>query len=109
MCDLTAKKNVVFSKSQLFLIHFFQVRHSSSEGSVKDDWCWDQNAMNIDIGINDVKDIVFVQKGYWIELVSTHDTEAYIQLPDSSKRDLSIKVLSHHDSGNLHYICIMEP
>ena len=72
------------------------MKHSSSEGSTKDDWCWDQNTLNVDIVTDDVRDIVFVQKGYWIELVSTHDTEAYIQLPDSSKLDLSIKVLSHN-------------
>lgn len=69
------------------------MKNSVAEGSVKDDWCWDQSTLNIDVGTEDVRDIVFVQKGYWIELVSTHDTQAYIQQPDSSRFDLSIKVL----------------
>ncbi|TVU21253.1 hypothetical protein EJB05_30878 [Eragrostis curvula] len=68
-----------------------EVKHSSSEGSSKDDWCWDQNALDIDVGTDDVREITFLQKGYWIELVSTHDTEAYIHQPDSSKLDLLIK------------------
>lgn len=68
------------------------MKHSSSEGSAKDDWCWDQNTLDIDVGTDDVRDIMFVQKGYWIEIVSTHDTEAYIHQPDSSKLDLLIKV-----------------
>ncbi|KAK3160680.1 hypothetical protein QOZ80_1BG0062920 [Eleusine coracana subsp. coracana] len=68
-----------------------EVKRSTSEGSPKDDWCWDQNALDIDVGTDDVREIVFVQKGYWIELVSTHDTEAYIHQPDSSKLELLIK------------------
>lgn len=48
--------------------------------------------MDINVCSDDVTDIVFVQKGYWVELVSTHETKAYIQHPDSSKLDLLIKV-----------------
>lgn len=72
------------------------MKNSLPEGSDKDDWCWDQSTLNIDVGTDDVRDIVFVQKGYWIELVSTHDTKAYIQQPDSSRLDLLIKVLPHN-------------
>ncbi|KQK04071.1 nodal modulator 1 [Brachypodium distachyon] len=64
-----------------------EVKHSSSEASENDDWCWDQNTFDIDVGNDDLVDIVFVQKGYWIELVSTHDTAAYIHQPDSSRLD----------------------
>lgn len=71
------------------------MKNSLPEGLAKDDWCWDQSILNIDVGTDDVRDIVFVQKGYWIELVSTHDTNAYIQQPDSSRLDLLIKVLPH--------------
>lgn len=77
------------------------MKHSLPEGSAKDGWCWDQSTLNVDVGTDDVRDIVFVQKGYWIELVSTHDSKAYIQQPDSSKLDLLIKVLPHN-YGNLH-------
>ncbi|XP_051224560.1 uncharacterized protein [Lolium perenne] len=68
-----------------------EVKHFSSEAPANDNWCWDQNTLDVDVGNDDVLDIVFVQKGYWIELVSTHDTEAYIHQPDSSKLDLFIK------------------
>ncbi|KAG2597104.1 hypothetical protein PVAP13_5KG190200 [Panicum virgatum] len=89
-----------------------EVKHSSSEGSTKDDWCWDQDTLNVDIGTDDVRDIVFVQKGYWIELVSTHDTEAYIQLPDSSILDLSIKKGSQRicvETSGQHEIHLTNP
>uniref|UniRef100_A0A0E0JHI4 Carbohydrate-binding-like fold n=1 Tax=Oryza punctata TaxID=4537 RepID=A0A0E0JHI4_ORYPU len=79
-----------------------EVKHSSSEAAAQDDWCWDQNAMDINVGSDDVTDIVFVQKGYWVELVSTHETKAYIQHPDSSKLDLLIKKGSQR-------ICIETP
>lgn len=79
------------------------MKHSSSKAPANDDWCWDQNTLDVDVGNEDVTDIVFVQKGYWIELVSSHDTEAYIRQPDSSKLELSIKV---HTLGllNIQYI-----
>lgn len=38
--------------------------------------------------------IVFVQKGYWIDIISTHDTDAYIRHSDSSQYGLLIKVAS---------------
>ncbi|KAM0833417.1 hypothetical protein ACQ4PT_064262 [Festuca glaucescens] len=65
-----------------------EVKHFSSEAPANDNWCWDQNTLDVDVGNDDVLDILFVQKGYWIELVSTHDTEAYIHQPDASKLDL---------------------
>ncbi|CAM0881057.1 unnamed protein product [Alopecurus aequalis] len=79
-----------------------EVKYISSEAPANDDWCWDQNTLDIDVGNDDVIDVVFVQKGYWIELVSTHDTEAYIHQPDSSKLDLFIKKGSQR-------ICIETP
>lgn len=46
----------------------------------------------MDVGTEDKKEIVFVQKGYWINIVSTHDVEAYIRQPDDSLVNLQIKV-----------------
>uniref|UniRef100_A0A0D9V022 Carbohydrate-binding-like fold protein n=1 Tax=Leersia perrieri TaxID=77586 RepID=A0A0D9V022_9ORYZ len=84
--------NVNFLFNKIFPGKYrLEVKHSSSEASTQDDWCWDQNAMDVNVGSDDVTGIVFVQKGYWVELVSTHETEAYIQHSDSSKLDLLIK------------------
>ncbi|XP_037405521.1 nodal modulator 1-like isoform X2 [Triticum dicoccoides] len=79
-----------------------EVKHSSSKAPANDDWCWDENTLDVDVGNDDVTNIVFVQKGYWIELVSSHDTEAYIRQPDSSKLELLIK-------GGSQRICIETP
>lgn len=89
-----------------------EVKHSSPQGSAEDDWCWDQNSFNVDVGTDDVRDIVFVQKGYWIELFSTHDTNAYIQPPDSSKLDLIIKKGSQRicvETSGQHEIPLTNP
>ncbi|KAJ0979944.1 hypothetical protein J5N97_015418 [Dioscorea zingiberensis] len=69
-----------------------EIRHgSSSTNPEEDDWCWDQSAIELDVGIEDIKGAVFIQKGYWIDIISTHNTDAYIHKPDSSRGDLSIK------------------
>lgn len=46
----------------------------------------------MDVGVDDVKGIEFVQKGYWIRLISTHDVDASMIHPDGSSMDLKIKV-----------------
>ncbi|ONK63217.1 uncharacterized protein A4U43_C07F12600 [Asparagus officinalis] len=56
-----------------------------------DNWCWERSTVELDVGTEDLQGIVFTQKGYWIDIISTHDTEAYIKQPDSSRVDLSIK------------------
>ncbi|XP_038980298.1 nodal modulator 1 [Phoenix dactylifera] len=69
-----------------------EVKHiSSSSMPEEDNWCWDRSAIDLDVGTEDVTGIVFVQKGYWISIISTHDTDAYIQRSDSSRVDLSIR------------------
>lgn len=73
---------------------YTQVRHGSSLINPKeDDWCWDRSVINLDVGIEDIKGAVFMQKGYWIDVISTHNTDAYIRGPDSSRVDLLIKVV----------------
>nr|CAD1833216.1 unnamed protein product [Ananas comosus var. bracteatus] len=57
----------------------------------EDNWCWDQKSIDLDVGSEDVTGIVFVQKGYWIDIISTHDTDAYIRQSDSSEYGLLIK------------------
>ncbi|KAF9619797.1 hypothetical protein IFM89_009319 [Coptis chinensis] len=64
---------------------------SSSAMSNEDNWCWERNTIDVDVGTEDIKGIVFVQKGYWVDIVSTHDTDAYIDQPDASVMNLRIK------------------
>ncbi|KAG8045309.1 hypothetical protein GUJ93_ZPchr0008g12534 [Zizania palustris] len=95
--------NVNFAFKKIFPGKYrLEAKHSSSEASVKGDWCWEKNTIDINVGTDDVTDIVFVQKGYWIELVSTHETKAFIHHPDSYKLDLLIKKGSQR-------ICIETP
>ncbi|XP_072975145.1 uncharacterized protein [Typha angustifolia] len=81
-----------------------------SAASAEDNWCWDQSSIDLDVSTEDVKGIVFIQKGYWIDIISTHDTDAYIRHPDSSQTDLLIKRGSQkiciEDSGKheLHFV-----
>ncbi|KAJ3691869.1 hypothetical protein LUZ61_021033 [Rhynchospora tenuis] len=64
--------------------YILEVTHAENK------WCWDHNSMELDVGPEDMKGIVFTQTGYWIDIVSTHNTDAFLKLPDSSKLDLSI-------------------
>ncbi|CAA6653957.1 unnamed protein product [Spirodela intermedia] len=64
---------------------------------------------DLDIGVEDKKGIVFVQKGYWITISSTHDVGAYIRQPDGSSRNLQIKRIPEDMSSNpglheLHFV-----
>lgn len=69
-----------------------EVRHiSTSAQTGEDNWCWVQSAVELDVGTEDLQGIVFAQKGYWIDIISSHKTEAYIEQPDSSRVDLLIK------------------
>lgn len=79
--------------STIDALTFVQVKHISSLAMPEDDtWCWNENFIDLDVGTQDMTGIVFVQRGYWINLISSHDTDAYILLPDSSRLDITIKV-----------------
>ncbi|XP_050236465.1 uncharacterized protein LOC126686455 [Mercurialis annua] len=80
-----------------------EVKHSSPElTSNEDNWCWEQSTIDVDTGAEDVKGIVFVQKGYWVNVVSTHDVDAHMTQPDNSVINLKIKKGSQH-------ICVESP
>lgn len=48
--------------------------------------------MNVDVGVEDVEDITFFQKGYWVTLISSHNVDAYLVQADSSPVNFNIKV-----------------
>ncbi|XP_047316648.1 nodal modulator 1 [Impatiens glandulifera] len=69
-----------------------EVKHSSAEDtSVDDNWCWDKKFIDVTVGTEDVKGISFLQKGYWVNVISTHEVDAYMNQPDGSRVDLKIK------------------
>ena len=80
-----------FCSYMFFWCCYVQVKHESST-AVEDNWCWEKPALDLDIVAEDKKGIVFVQKGYWITISSTHDVSAYIHQPDASLLDIKIKV-----------------
>ncbi|EYU38423.1 hypothetical protein MIMGU_mgv1a000387mg [Erythranthe guttata] len=65
--------------------------NSPGTASGEDIWCWEQNFMNVDVGVEDVEEITFIQKGYWVSLISSHDVDSYLVQADSSRVNLSIK------------------
>ncbi|KAK1277905.1 hypothetical protein QJS04_geneDACA007053 [Acorus gramineus] len=67
-----------------------EVKHESSDLK-GDDWCWEQNVIDLDVGTEDVTGIVFSQKGYWINITSTHHVNSCIHHPDASHENLKIK------------------
>ncbi|KAF8394679.1 hypothetical protein HHK36_020896 [Tetracentron sinense] len=85
-----------------------EVKHKSTEAmSDGDKWCWEQSSIDVDVGTEDLKGIVFVQKGYWINIISTHDVDAYIHQPDTSLVNLKIKKGSQQicvESPGLHQL-----
>ncbi|XP_057966723.1 uncharacterized protein LOC131156786 isoform X2 [Malania oleifera] len=77
------------------------VKHISPE-TRKDNWCWEQSSVDLNIGAEDIEGIVFVQKGYWVNVISTHDVDAYLTHADGSSVNLKIKKDSQ-------YICVELP
>ncbi|XP_058008575.1 uncharacterized protein LOC110645700 isoform X2 [Hevea brasiliensis] len=80
-----------------------EVKHGSPEAMhSEDNWCWEQGFIDVDVGAEDVKGIVFIQKGYWVNIISTHDVDTYMTQPDSSISNLKIKKGSQH-------LCVESP
>ncbi|XP_050896782.1 uncharacterized protein LOC127103576 [Lathyrus oleraceus] len=74
-----------------------EVKHNSSESVTKEDnWCWEKSFIDVSIGAEDLDGIVFVQKGYWVNVISTHDVNGYINQPDGSTVNLKIQKGSQH-------------
>ncbi|XAR61425.1 hypothetical protein NMG60_11035120 [Bertholletia excelsa] len=83
-----------------------EVKHTPpGEALGEDNWCWKQSSVDVDVGTEDAKGITFVQQGYWIHVISTHDVEARMTKPDASQVNLKIKKGSQKicvDSPGVH-------
>lgn len=74
-------------------LNFFKVKHlSKGATSGEDNWCWEKSSMLLDVGTEDINGVNFVQKGYWVKLISTHDVDAYLHQSHGSRVNLKIKV-----------------
>uniref|UniRef100_A0A1J3G3W9 Nodal modulator 1 n=1 Tax=Noccaea caerulescens TaxID=107243 RepID=A0A1J3G3W9_NOCCA len=64
---------------------------SPEAASEEDSWYWDRSSIDVNVGTEDIKGIEFVQKGYWITIISTHEVDAKIVHPNGSPTNLKIK------------------
>ncbi|XP_058729079.1 uncharacterized protein LOC131601310 isoform X2 [Vicia villosa] len=76
-----------------------EVKHSSPESVAKEDnWCWEKSFIDVNIGAEDLEGIVFVQKGYWVNVIFTHEVRGgYITQPDGSTVNLKIQIGDEED------------
>ncbi|KAK7284568.1 hypothetical protein RJT34_19316 [Clitoria ternatea] len=80
-----------------------EVKHSSPEPvTLEDNWCWEQSFIEVNVGVEDLEGIFFVQKGYWVNFISTHNVDGYLTQPDGSTVNLKIQRGSQH-------ICVEYP
>ncbi|KAJ1412555.1 Immunoglobulin-like fold [Sesbania bispinosa] len=69
-----------------------EVKHNSPESvTTEDNWCWEQSFLDVNVGAEDLDGILFVQKGYWVNVISTHDVDGYVTQPDGSTMNLKIR------------------
>lgn len=69
-----------------------EVKHAPADSAVEEDqWCWEQSSIDVDVGTEDVEGILFSQKGYWLDVTSTHDVDARLIQPDGEPVLLKIK------------------
>lgn len=100
---LTDQSNKFFFPSVLPGKYRLEVkRHSEQSISEEDKWCWEQSFIDVDVRTEDVEGVNFVQKGYWVNVVSTHDVDAYLDMSDSSRLNIKIKKGPQH-------ICVESP
>ncbi|XP_055832870.1 uncharacterized protein LOC129901646 [Solanum dulcamara] len=70
--------------------------------SGQDKWCWEQSFIDLEVGAEDVKGVDFVQKGFWVNIISSHDVDGLLTQPDDSRMNLNIKKGSQH-------VCVESP
>lgn len=70
-----------------------EVKHgpSSDLSDWDDDWCWERKVIDVNVGVSDHTEIVFIQKGYWLRIMSTHPVASYIIQPNKEPINLLIE------------------
>ncbi|XP_051142719.1 uncharacterized protein LOC127259427 isoform X2 [Andrographis paniculata] len=84
--------------------------HSPRVLSGEDTWCWEQNVKNVGVGVEDVEEVNFFQKGYLVRVVSSHDADAYLVQPNGFRMNLKFKKGSQNicmESPGVHELHII--
>ncbi|KAI8571196.1 hypothetical protein RHMOL_Rhmol01G0100100 [Rhododendron molle] len=77
--------NVLPGKYRLEVKHTYPGKESG-----EDKLCW-EHFIDIDVATDDVKGITFVQKCCWVNVISTHNVDAYLTQPDGCTVNLNNK------------------
>jgi len=56
-----------------------------------DDWCWERKVIDVNVGVFDHSEIMFIQKVYWLRIMSIHPMSSYIVQPNKEPMNLLIK------------------
>ncbi|KAK9747603.1 hypothetical protein RND81_02G002700 [Saponaria officinalis] len=85
-----------------------EAKHDTADAGLKEDgWCWEQSSVDVDVGVEDVKGILFTQKGYLVDVTSSHDVDARMIQPNGEPVNLKIKRGSQRlcvESPGIHYL-----
>ncbi|KAI4319166.1 hypothetical protein MLD38_032798 [Melastoma candidum] len=78
--------------------YHLKVKHNPPETKfgVEDNWCWEKGVIEVNLGSEDVKGVKFSQKGYLVNVISSHDVDAFMKAPDGSPVHFKIKKGSQH-------------
>ncbi|KAL2934972.1 Nodal modulator 3 [Bienertia sinuspersici] len=69
-----------------------EAKYAPADTTLEEDkWCWEQSSIDVDVGTEDVGGIVFSQKGYWVDITSSHEVDARMIQPDGEPLLLKIK------------------
>ncbi|CAM8928070.1 unnamed protein product [Rhodiola kirilowii] len=88
-----------------------EVKHVIPDAVFKEDnWCWQQSFVLLDVGVEDVHGVEFVQQGYIVNIISTHDVGVKMLQSIGSSVDLQIKkgsqevCLEYSGVHELHFV-----
>ena len=56
-----------------------------------DDWCLERKVIDVNVGVSHHSEIVFIQKGYWLHIMSTHPIVSCIVQPKKEPMKLLIE------------------
>ncbi|KAF5745936.1 putative carboxypeptidase regulatory region-containingprotein [Tripterygium wilfordii] len=111
--NLTDESDQFFFRNVIPGKYGLQVMHNPPNSIAGSDvWCWERDLLEIVVGAEDVNGIEFIQKGYCINIVSTHDVDAYMTKPDGSHVNLKIMKgakLVCVESPGVHELQVVHP
>lgn len=64
----------------------------SDDATWDDEWCWEHKTLEVVVGTDDKSGLVFVQKGFWMHVKSTHAVRAFTSQPHKKGTALQLQV-----------------